>query len=315
MVTWVVGGTAFALFAGASRAVAAASPSPSPSPTPPAAPILNLTGADAAWFVGGVFGVMIAAAAAVVWWNGSLNKSSQDLIDKIVNQPANGVSERVQLLGAVDGQVSVRGASKGTTRAAIALMIITLAALALAATLISGAPDAPSLRNTIVSALLATLATIAGFYFGAKTAQDNNSSTSTTPSATNSGAANVAPGAPNNTTPSDPSNVSPASVKLPASDPSNGNGPTAPALPQVTDVAPNPAGANTPVTITGTGLKQTAEIRFGRVVADIIAGTATDTSIQATVPEPQLGVTQVDVTVTTSDGASAEQQGSKFTYQ
>jgi hypothetical protein len=205
-VTWVAGFTALAIFSSTSSAMAATTPAPSPSPTAPAEPILNLTGGDAAWFVGSVFGIMVLAAVAVVWRNGGLNQSAQNVIDKIVNQPsaktaavpsgaaggeqprgaAEGaqqpaavppmaVSDRVQLLKAIQGQVGVRDASKGATRAAIALMIISLAALALAATLISGAPDAPSLRNTIVSALLATLATVAGFYFGAKTAQDNQS--------------------------------------------------------------------------------------------------------------------------------------------
>jgi heme A synthase len=60
---------------------------------------------------------------------------------------------------------------RGLTRGLIALLIVVLAALALAVTIISAAPDASDLRKTIVTSLLSVLATIAGFYFGSRTAQ------------------------------------------------------------------------------------------------------------------------------------------------
>jgi IPT/TIG domain len=290
--------------------MAATTLSQSPGTTPPAEPVLNLQGGDAAWFVGGIFGVMLLAAVAVVLANGSLNKSAQKVIDQIVNQTegkgeadataggvqALAVGDRLRLLDAIRGQVSVRGASRGATRAAIALMIITLAALALAATLISGAPDAPSLRNTIISALLAVLATVAGFYFGAKTAEDSHTSTSAATTASQGSADSKG---------SADGNVSPG-----------GGGPQGQAMvasaPQVTDLVPQSGTENATVTITGSGLEKTEEVRFGRVIADIV--TSTETSVQVKVPAAQSGADEVAVVVKTPDGLSDADKGPKFTY-
>jgi hypothetical protein len=60
---------------------------------------------------------------------------------------------------------------QGLTQALIGLIIITLVGVAMVTTLVSTAADSSDLRKTIITALLSILATIAGFYFGARTAQ------------------------------------------------------------------------------------------------------------------------------------------------
>src|SRR5205807_10481421 len=63
-----------------------------------------------------------------------------------------------------------RGTS-GLTQSLLALFIASLVAIALVTTLVSAGIDSSDLRKTIVTSLLSVLATIAGFYFGARTAQ------------------------------------------------------------------------------------------------------------------------------------------------
>lgn len=59
----------------------------------------------------------------------------------------------------------------GLTRALLAFAILSVLTVALVSVLVSSAADAPDLRKTIITALLSILATIVGFYFGAKTAE------------------------------------------------------------------------------------------------------------------------------------------------
>src|SRR5690348_12136636 len=60
---------------------------------------------------------------------------------------------------------------QGLTQALLGLTITTLVGAAMVATLVSTAADSSDLRKTIITALLSILGTIAGFYFGARTAQ------------------------------------------------------------------------------------------------------------------------------------------------
>jgi hypothetical protein len=241
---------------------------------------------------------MMIAAVAVVMTNDRLNNRAQGIIGGIVKRSTGAavgiggvqplqVGEGVQLLDAVRGQVTVRGASRGSTRAAVALLIIALAALALAATLISGAPDAPGLRNTIISALLAVLSTVVGFYFGAKTAQENQSP---------AGSANGTP---------PPSTTAPVTLLTSQ----------AVSLPQVGSPSPPSGDPGAIITLSGSGLAETREVRFGSVIATIVPGSATATSVQAIVPPELPGAPKaVRVTVVTPSGPSDPGRAPTFTY-
>ena len=95
------------------------------------------------------------------------------LIDKMVDAAAReghglSVEEVRQLVSAMDRPP--RGAS-GLTSSLLALLIVFLVGVALFASLLSSGADSGDLRKTIITSLLAVLASISGFYFGARTAQ------------------------------------------------------------------------------------------------------------------------------------------------
>jgi hypothetical protein len=60
----------------------------------------------------------------------------------------------------------------GLARALMAFAIVTVIAVLSVALVFSGAPDAAELRKTIVVGLIGVLATIVGFYFGSRTANE-----------------------------------------------------------------------------------------------------------------------------------------------
>ena len=61
--------------------------------------------------------------------------------------------------------------NQGLTSSLLALLTLSLVGFALAVVLISKSSDAGDLRKTIIASLVSILATISGFYFGARTAQ------------------------------------------------------------------------------------------------------------------------------------------------
>jgi hypothetical protein len=63
--------------------------------------------------------------------------------------------------------------SQTLTQTLLALIVLSLIGFALGVLLVSSSTDAGDLRKTIITALLSLLATIAGFYFGARTAQQS----------------------------------------------------------------------------------------------------------------------------------------------
>jgi hypothetical protein len=143
----------------------------STSTTTPAAPLLDVHGAGALWFIGVVIIVVaiLGFAPTIVdaWRAADWRTTLTEELRQGVRQGRITISDLPALLRAVAEPRGVRG----LTRSLIALLIVVLAAFALTATALSGASDAIDLRKTIVTSLLTVLATVAGFYFGSRTAQ------------------------------------------------------------------------------------------------------------------------------------------------
>jgi len=147
-----------------------------PTPSAPATPLVDVSGTTALVFIG-----VLALAVAILWFIPTLidlRKANQwrsdhqsKLLEHLVKAAgSNGLSvdDLRQIVSAMN--TPPRG-TQGLTQALIGLMIITLVGVAMVATLVSTAADSSDLRKTIITALLSVLATIAGFYFGARTAQ------------------------------------------------------------------------------------------------------------------------------------------------
>jgi uncharacterized membrane protein YgcG len=102
------------------------------------------------------------------WRSVHQTKVLQTLIDSTASDGSLTVEDIRQLVSAMDQ--SPRGAA-GLTQSLLALIIASLVAVALVTALVSTATDSGDLRKTIVTSLLSILATVSGFYFGARTAQ------------------------------------------------------------------------------------------------------------------------------------------------
>jgi trimeric autotransporter adhesin len=133
------------------------------------------------------------------------------------------------------------------------------------------------LRKTIITALLSILGTIAGFYFGARTAQISSEQATRPPS--------------------------------PTGGPATGqqSGPT------VTNVSPNngPVVGGQDVTVTGSGFNGATAVNFGTAATSNLT-VADDTKLTVISPPGVVGT--VDVTVTTPVGMSAATPADRYTY-
>ncbi|MFE9689216.1 hypothetical protein [Micromonospora sp. NPDC005806] len=157
--------------AGASSEIA---PAPTPSPAMPEVPLVDVGGTQALWFIG-----LVTGAVALLWiiplmydtWQA--NKWRKDHQGKLLRTMIDGagtltVEEIRQIVSAMNAPA--RG-TLGLTQTLLGLIISTFVGVAMISTLVSTAADSSDLRKTLVTALLSILATIAGFYFGARTAQ------------------------------------------------------------------------------------------------------------------------------------------------
>jgi hypothetical protein len=147
-----------------------------PTPSAPATPLVNVSGTGALVFI-----AVVALAVAILWFiptfidlrqtNRWRSRDQSKLLDQMVKAADNkglSVDDLRQIASAMN--TPPRG-MQGLTQALIGLIIITLVGVAMVTTLVSTAADSSDLRKTIITALLSVLATIAGFYFGARTAQ------------------------------------------------------------------------------------------------------------------------------------------------
>jgi hypothetical protein len=242
---------------------------------------VDVEGGRALWFI-----AIVAGAIAILWavplvydtieahkWR----KNKQQVLHEIVTRTPNlSVEEIRQIVSAVD--TPPRGA-QGLTQSLLGLIIATFVGVALIATLVATAEDSSDLRKTIVTALLSILATVAGFYFGARTAQT---------------AAEQA------THPPQPRQAT-------------GQGTVSAVLPEVAAVDPDngPLVGGTTVTVTGTGLSGATSVTFGSAAADVVKRTS-DQEIEVRSPRiAEAG--PVAVTVTTPGGTST--RTAQFLYK
>jgi hypothetical protein len=168
----------------------------SPAFAAPDVPFPNLSSSAAlGWIVGLALFLALLWFLPILYDNRQANKwravRQAQIIDKMVDAAAregNGLSveEVRQLVSAMDRPP--RGAS-GLTSSLLALLIVFLVGVALFASLLSRDAASGDLRKTIITSLLAVLASISGFYFGARTAQTSTEQATKPPeSRPNSGA-------------------------------------------------------------------------------------------------------------------------------
>jgi len=163
-------------------------------------PFPNLSSSAALGWIAG-----LALFLALLWFipilydNRQANKwravRQAQIIDKMVDAAAregNGLSveEVRQLVSAMDRPP--RGAS-GLTSSLLALLIVVLVGIALFASLLSSSDVSGDLRKTIITSLLAVLASISGFYFGARTAQTSTEQATKPPESRPNPGANLRP--------------------------------------------------------------------------------------------------------------------------
>jgi hypothetical protein len=149
----------------------------SPTPRAPSTPLVNVSGTGALVFIG-----VVALVVAILWFiptfidlrQTNLWRSNEQrrLIEQMVTATGRTKDLSVDDLRQIASAMNTppRG-MQGLTQALMGLIIITLVGVAMVTTLVSTAADSSDLRKTIITALLSVLATIAGFYFGARTAQ------------------------------------------------------------------------------------------------------------------------------------------------
>jgi hypothetical protein len=148
-----------------------------PESTTPPGPILEIEGSGALWIVGlvGIIVVLLWVAPVL----GDLQRSYRaqtrawDLLTRELerNAPDGKPMSTTDLVKLVRAMRQPPVGMRGLYRALMAFTIITVIAIALTALLLSGSSDAGDLRKTVVTSLLSILATIIGFYFGARTAE------------------------------------------------------------------------------------------------------------------------------------------------
>ena len=150
----------------------------------PAGPVIDLKGPQAIALVIAI-GLGIAIMWVVPFWMDArrayrLRDQAIKLIGGQLLEAAkkNGltVAELRELLGTIGEPAT---GQRGLARALMAFTIITIVGVALVAVLISSSSDASDLRKTIITSLLAVLATIVGFYFGTRAAETATEATTT----------------------------------------------------------------------------------------------------------------------------------------
>jgi hypothetical protein len=138
-----------------------------------------LTGAESVTFV-----VLVGLVAGLLWLIPTMSdllatnrrrEAEPDVVKALAHAreetDAHGTSRMKESNRLIAVVRQMQKGMEGLTRGVLALIVVTLLAVALAAVLVSDAADSGDLRKTIVTSLTTVFATIAGFYFGSRTAE------------------------------------------------------------------------------------------------------------------------------------------------
>jgi hypothetical protein len=236
-----------------SSAPAKSESSSTESPSPSPAPVLPISG-------GAVFLIVIAAAAIFLAWGLPLAVDAhrayvaqRDVLGKML--------ERLERAAAKDGltldelkaflPVVVRPAEgmRGLARVLLAFLVTSIVAVITLALLFSSAPGVFEVIKQIVTALLGILATIIGFYFGARTAEGAAAAAVASPGGTTTTPGTVRPGTTPGTT---PPGTTPAGTTPPGTTPTGTTpGTTPPGTAPGTTPPGTPPGTTPPGTTPG----------------------------------------------------------------
>jgi hypothetical protein len=182
------------------------------------------------------------------------------------------VEEIRQIVSAIDTQP--RG-TQGLTQSLLGLIVATFVGVAMIATLVSTAADSSDLRKTIVTALLSILGVIAGFYFGARTAQT----------------------------------AAEQATRPPESRPSRPDATGGGGGPSVLKIDPTTGQPGKPLVLTGSGFTAESVVMFGN--EPVVPTVVTEQEITTTIPQ---GAGTVDITVITPAGRSVASEATRFKY-
>jgi hypothetical protein len=125
--------------------------------------------------VGGLAVILVLAAVVPLYVSERRVSQRQDRMIALLTRaietevaPAQAGDRPSQLLDAIRHPGDIRGFTRGL----IALLIVAIIGVGLAVAMISAADDSPDIRKTIITSLTTVLATLAGFYFGSKSASN-----------------------------------------------------------------------------------------------------------------------------------------------
>jgi hypothetical protein len=151
-------------------------------------PGLNLSGSGAEGFVFAIVGVLVLVIFFPVVYSAlsatRVQHRQQRFVRRLLNPPwwarggptlsAADLTSVLEAYGKLQCDPQTDDQTSGgqsLTTSLIALATLALVGLALVLLFVSSSSDAADLRKTIITALLSILASISGFYFGARTAQ------------------------------------------------------------------------------------------------------------------------------------------------
>lgn len=144
-------------------------------------PVISLGRTGQAVFIGVIIGVFAALWFVLILYdrisaNRRLNHFLPGLLQGVERRDTDHQLSAEQIKAITSAIREPATGARGLTRTTIALGLVTLVGVALVSLLVGNGNNASDLLKTVVTALTTALATVLGFYFGAKTASEAASS-------------------------------------------------------------------------------------------------------------------------------------------